>query len=557
MAQVIDQYAIRIGFQLNAAQMASVQRMVSGFVGGLNGKVAPAIGRTINTIQTTTRQSLAVLDAAVARTSKLGMDLSTRLSLPMAAFAGYGIKAAAEIEQANLTLEALTGSSEEATRVQKQLNDYATSTSFNIQNVMLNANRLLATGATKPAGIQSMVELFGALAMGDNEKFDRIAYAFGQINTAGRLMGTEGKQLSEALVNVYPILEKMRGLGKGTVNSGTVAGFNFTKDEVLQAMTILAKEGPFFKIMEKRSGSLSVALSGLVERFYLFAGAIGESLRKAIKLDDILKKIGRGFEKVQKHVERMTDGQKKLAVSVGSFLIAIGPMTYFISVWMRTGAMLLRIFGAMKTALMGLKAVGVVGKGGLIAGIFGGAGGKAMLAVLAVAGVIAAIYMIMDDLIVWNKGGKSIFGMLFGDREKWLWVDTMLDKLERSLKLKTRLAQMTMGFDAFFKELDPKTNSYVQQVVRQMEFDAKMKPSAMPSYSDLTLGQRYFDSIRQASPALLKENRTIQLSVPMVGLKMGSLEHLQRMNMLAAPQKEYITKLDLRLAGAGLNLGGQ
>jgi hypothetical protein len=289
MAQVIDQYAIRIGFQLNSAQMASVQRMVNGFVGGLNGRVIPSLGRAVNQIQSTTRQSLAVLDAAVARTSKLGMDLTTRLSLPMAAFAGYGIKAAAEIEQANLTLEALTGNAATATKVQKELSDYATSTSFSIQNVMEQSNRLLTTKAAAPGDILDRMKTLGALAMGDNERLGRLAYAVGQVKTAQRLMGTEGKQFTENLVNIYPMLEKMRGLASGTVNGGNVAGYNFTFEEVLKALQTLAKEGPFFKIMEKRAGSLSVALSGLVERFYLFAGAVGESLRKAIGLDGYWK----------------------------------------------------------------------------------------------------------------------------------------------------------------------------------------------------------------------------------------------------------------------------
>jgi tape measure domain-containing protein len=553
MAQVIDQYAIRIGFQLNSAQMASVQRMVNGFVGGLNGRVIPSLGRAVNQIQSTTRQSLAVLDATVARTSKLGMDLTTRLSLPMAAFAGYGINAAAEIEQANLTLEALTGNAATATKGQKELSDYAISTSFSIQNVMENANRLLATSSTTPAGVKSMIELFGALAMGDNEKFSRIAYAFGQIKSAGRLMGTEGRQLSEALVNIYPILEKMRGLKSGSVNSSTISGFNFTPEEVYKAMQILAKEGPFFKIMEKRAGSLSVSLSGLVERFYLFAGAVGESLRKAIGLDGILKGIGKTFERVQKRIERMTDGQKKLLVSVGLFLIAVGPLTYFLSVWMRTGAMLLRMFGAMKLALMGLKAVGVAGKGGFIGMLFGGAGGKAIIAVLAVAAVIAGIYLLIDDLIVWNKGGKSVFGMLFGEREKWRWVDTTLDKLEKSLKLKTTLANAVMGLDNLFKSWDPNKNEGMQAIVKKMNWEARMGDLGRmgPTYSQLTVGQPYLDS----TAIINRQNRQpLMLKIPGTPLAQGAADTLARMGILAAPQNSYVTKFDLRQAGASIGV---
>lgn len=552
MAQVIDQYAIRIGFQLNGAQMAAVQNAINGVVRGVN-RVVPNVSRGISNIAATSRQSLAVLDAAVARTSKLGMDLSVRLSLPLAALGGYGIKAAAEIEQANLTLEAMTGSAAVATKVQKELSDYATSTSFNIQNVLSNANRLLATGAAKPEGLMEMVKLFGALSMGDNEKFDRIAYAFGQINAAGRLMGTEGRQLSEALVNIYPILAKMRGLKEGSVNSSTVADFNFTPEEVRKAMTELAKTGPFFKIMEKRSGSLSVALSGLVERFYLFAGAIGESMRRAIGLDAVLKNIGKVFERVQKRVERMTDGQKKLAAAVGVFLIAVGPMTYLLSVWLRVGAMLVRVFGTLKLALMGLKAVGFVGKGGLVGMLFGGAGGKALLSVMALAAVIAAIYLLIDDLIVWNKGGKSVFGMLFGEREKWRWVDNMLDKLERSLKLRTTLAKMVLGLDALFKSWDPNKNVGLQEVVKKMSWDSKMAEFGRmgPTYSSLTVGAPYFDN----AAAISRQNKQpLKLQVPFVALSAQTKEELARMGILNAAHNKYIREFDLRQAGASVGV---
>lgn len=552
MAQVIDQYAIRIGFQLNRAQMAAVQNAINGVVGGVN-RVVPNVSRGISNIAATSRRSLAVLDAAVARTSKLGMDLSVRLSLPLAALGGYGIKAAAEIEQANLTLEAMTGNAATAAKVQKELNSYATSTSFNIQNVLSNANRLLAMGATKPEGLMEMVKLFGALSMGDNEKFGRIAYAFGQIKAAGRLMGTEGRQLTEALVSVYPILAKMRGLKEGSVNSSTVADFNFTPEEVRKAMTELAKTGPFFKIMEKRSGSLSVALSALVERFYLFSGAIGESMRRAVGLDAILKNIGKVFERVQKRVERMTDGQKKLAAAVGVFLIAVGPMTYLLSVWLRIGAMLVRVFGTLKVALMGLKAVGFGGKGGLVGLLFGGAGGKAMLAVLALAAVIAGIYLLIDDLIVWNKNGKSVFGMLFGEREKWRWVDNMLGKLERALKIRATLAKAALGLDALFESWDPNKNAGLQEVVKKMSWDSKMAEFGRmgPTYSSLTVGAPYFDS----AAVINRQNRQpLKLQVPFVALSAQTKEELARMGVLNAAHNKYIREFDLRQAGASVGV---
>jgi tape measure domain-containing protein len=557
MAQVIDQYAIRIGFQLNRAQMAAVQNAINGVVGGVN-RVIPNVSRGISNIAATSRQSLAVLDAAVARTSKLGMDLSVRLSLPLAALGGYGIKAAAEIEQANLTLEAMVGDSALATKMQKELNAYATSTSFNIQNVLSNANRLLATGATKPEGLMEMVKLFGALSMGDNEKFDRIAYAFGQINAAGRLMGTEGRQLSEALVNIYPILAKMRGLGEGTVNSSTVAGFNFTPEEVRKAMTELAKTGPFFKIMEKRADSLSVALSGLVERFYIFSGAIGESIRRAINLDSILKGIGVWFERIQKRVERMTDSQKKLLVAVGLFLIAVGPLTYALSVWMRTGAALLRVMGGLKVAFMSIKAVS--SSGGLFSFIMGSAGAKALLVVAAVAAILAGIFLIVDDILVWKAGGKSVFGYLFGEKRDWEWLRPLLDTMREVFQFAGKIAEK--GVNAFKEGIKSSLPTYEEASKNGGMLKTRFKSkSAFVDALPILAAPLVFVAPEVAIPTiagaliakgLRNRGQGMKLQVPVVGLTPQAADSLARLGALNAPQNTYVKEFDIIQAGAGV-----
>lgn len=437
---VIDQYAIGIGFQLNLAQMAKAQAAIQNFAKNVNQRGVAQI------IQRTSQQSMAILDAAVARTSKLGMDLSVRMSLPLALLGGFGLKAAAEMEQANVTLMAFTGSAESAQVMMKGITDYAMKTSYSIQGIQEAANKLMATG-TKPEELLPMLELIGTLGMGSPEKMDRIAYAFSQV--AGSLKGTEARQFTEALVNLYPALEKIRGLKKGSVGSDNVADLKFTKEETLQAMKMLATEGVFSRVMEARSKTLLVAFTGLVEKFYLFSARIGESIRVAIGLDKILSKLRVTMDKINERLDRMTPGQKKLIVWLAGILVLTGPLIFAFSVWLRVGAALQRVFGSITKIMAGLRA----GKG--LAGLLFAAGGmgQALLISAAIVAAVAAIYYLIDDLVVWKAGGKSIVGEIFGDYAKF---DGYVDGFKKVIGLLYLIGKMFFGtmsekdFDLFY-----------------------------------------------------------------------------------------------------------
>lgn len=538
MAQVIDQYAIRIGFQLNTAQLAQVQNLVNGFARGLSTRVAPAAAAVIQNTAEATRRAMVGLDANVARMSKLGADLSVRLSAPLAMLSGYGIKSAAEIEKMNMKLEVMVGNAQVAGELQKQIGEYAMTSAYNIKDVTYEATRLLAMGATTPEGLMETVQTIGALGMGDNDFFGRIAYAYGQIKSFGRLMGPEARQLAESLVNIFPAIEKIRGLEKGSLTTKNIADLNITSEEVWQAMKLTSTTGPYMKMMEKLKGSLSVTLSGLAERFFLFAGAVGQSIREAIKLDKILDWVADGLTKIEKRLERMSGGQKKLLVAVIGFLVAVGPLTYLMSVWMRMGAVLLRTFDGLWKIFMGLKA-----GGGIFKAIFGagaGVGIKAFGIVAIIAAVVALLYLVVDDLLAWKAGGKSIFGYFFGKKEDWEWIKPILDSLKYILDLYLKvLAWEIKTAGGFLKRILPS------------EEDAAAAGGAFKWW-----GGKISDGLPFAPPTAeqIRAQRASQqaytIKVPFVGITPQTRDSLARIGAVTAPQNNYVREFDLIHAGA-------
>lgn len=118
------------------------------------------------------------------------------------------------LEQSAISFSIMLGSGEKAQRFLEELKTFAATTPFSFETARDASQRLLAMGFAAESVIPTMRTLSDATAVmgASKEKMDRIVLALGQMKTNGKIAGQEIRQLAEAGIPAYTILQEELGL---------------------------------------------------------------------------------------------------------------------------------------------------------------------------------------------------------------------------------------------------------------------------------------------------------------------------------------------------------
>lgn len=168
----------------------------------------------------------------------------------------------AEMEQYNTSFEVMLGSEAEALALVADLKEKAASTPFEMSDLASTTQLLLNYGLTAEQATEKMMML-GDIAQGDAEKMNRIASAYGQMSSAGKVSLEDIKQMIEAGFN--PLQEISEATGESMeslydrISKGTIS-----IDEITASMErSTAEGGKYFQSMEKQSQTLNGKISTL------------------------------------------------------------------------------------------------------------------------------------------------------------------------------------------------------------------------------------------------------------------------------------------------------
>jgi tape measure domain-containing protein len=136
-----------------------------------------------------------------------------RLLAELKAAAGAVWDMAKSFEQVQLSFSLLIRAGPQVKALLNDITDFAALTPYTFQQVANATRKFLAYGF-KPGQIMPIMQVLGdaSAAAGDPEVFDRVAKAFGQIHTKGRLVEQELRQLTEAGIPAFDILKEKLGL---------------------------------------------------------------------------------------------------------------------------------------------------------------------------------------------------------------------------------------------------------------------------------------------------------------------------------------------------------
>lgn len=243
------------------------------------------------------------------------LDFVGRISAAVAV--GGIFKFGAELEQAKLKFNTLTGSVEKGTKLFNDLRDFANTTPFQDNRLQKNASTLLAFGNNSKTVIKTL-RMLGDVAAGDQHRLDALTLAFAQSQAAGRLLGQDLLQFVNAGFNPLQIIAKKTGKEmldlKKMMEKGLVP-FKLIR-KAFEAAT--SKGGDFYRFTQKMSTTMAGRWSTAMGKGKAAIGELGLVLKPIF-----LKFINNAIKAIDR-IRDFIDGNKELIRTIAKLTIKIG-----------------------------------------------------------------------------------------------------------------------------------------------------------------------------------------------------------------------------------------
>lgn len=253
------------------------------------------------------------------------------------------LKTAGDFEQYNVAFKTMLGSSEKATKLLNEIKTFAATTPFELNELVASSKQLLAFNFAAEDIIPTMTTL-GNIAAGVGVPVSRLGVIFGQVKLAGRLMGQDLLQFTNAGVPLISELAKnfntTEAAIKKMVEQGKI-GFADVK-KALEGMS--GPGGKFNNLMIAQSKTLGGVLSNIGDNFTQISLEIGNAMLPiakviAVGLLGALDKVRLWFQNNQESIKNfffnlisVMMGLAQAAIQVGQvlFTYVIGPLVDFV-----------------------------------------------------------------------------------------------------------------------------------------------------------------------------------------------------------------------------------
>lgn len=227
--------------------------------------------------------------------AKLAVGAIATITVAFGTLATIAVRYNAEMEQYQTSFEVMLGSEEEALKMVNKLKETAAKTPFEMTDLASTTQLLLNYGFTAEEVSEKMLML-GDIAQGDAQKMERVATAYGQMSSAGKVSLEDVKQMIEAGYNPLQEISETTGESMESlydrISKGTIS-----VDEITASMERSTSEGgKYYQSMEKQSKTLTGQLSTLKDTIN---NALGEAFQGISDVlgEDVIPKLTEMAEK--------------------------------------------------------------------------------------------------------------------------------------------------------------------------------------------------------------------------------------------------------------------
>ena len=301
---------------LNAgAVIAKFQADLSNFKDGIN-NAKNAMGDLKSGFSKSTDSIASDISSIETKAVIMGTAVVGALAL----IGRQAINSASDMEQARIAFTTMFGSAEKASKLMKEISDFAVKTPFELPQLVEGAKRLSAYGVSAEQMIPTLKTLGDITAGVGTDKLPQLILAFGQVKAATKLTGAELRQFTEAGVPMLDELAKHFNETGKTISVGMGGATKKTKVDVAELNDKLAIASQRLKEAEgnaKTKQSTLMSLRNTVQNYQQkiasATGTVGKfsgSMVKAkVTAGDVKKMIEDGqvtFEDVQASLTQMT-----------------------------------------------------------------------------------------------------------------------------------------------------------------------------------------------------------------------------------------------------------
>jgi len=229
---------------------------------------------------------------AISSVASTAANVIESVSSAFMSFATSASQKAAEMENLQVSFETLTGSASKAKELISEFRTEAQKSPLTTSDYA-NAGKTLMAFGMGSEKVMGTLRMLGDVAMGDSERFGRLALAFAQTQAAGKLMGQEVNQFVQSGFNPLQVISQKTGLSMmelrkkmedGAISSGMVA----------DAFKVATSEGGlFFNAIQRGAETMDGKMAQVRDSVDMLQISFGEGMNKGLKvaLDAISDKL--------------------------------------------------------------------------------------------------------------------------------------------------------------------------------------------------------------------------------------------------------------------------
>lgn len=263
-----------------------------------------------------------------------------------------GVQYNATVEQLQTSFEVMTGSATKATNIVEKLKQIGASTPFEFTGLAETTQLLMNYGFEAEDAISKM-QMLGDISQGSADKMNRIATAYGQMSSAGKVSLEDIKQMIEAGFNPLQEISQTTGETMASlydrISKGTIS-----IDEITASMErSTSVGGKYFQSMEKQSQTLNGQWSTAQDNFSNLLGSILQPISEMLT-NNILPAVNDFMSKLQEKIDN--GGLDSFLNTLKGILTVIVPLTTAV-ITFKAAMAIKGIIDSVKTSFAALNAV--------------------------------------------------------------------------------------------------------------------------------------------------------------------------------------------------------
>ena len=272
--------------------------------------------------------------------------------------AGAGVvKVAMDMERVGVAFRVMIGDAEKSRQLLQDIADMARTSPLSIAQYQQAGQTLLQFGM-QAEEVLPVLDSLGNIAAGDGEKLSRLALAFGQMQSAGRLMGQDLLQMINAGFNPLQEISERTGESMESLKKRMGEGAVSAAEVTASFRAATGAGGRFAGMNEEISQTAAGVFATLQSEVYELALAMGNVLLPTAK--GVLAAM-RGITSV---LSNMPKGLVAASTAVIAFVAAVKAVTIALSMYAKAQAIAQGLSGPKGWATL---AAGVVAAGAAVA----------------------------------------------------------------------------------------------------------------------------------------------------------------------------------------------